>query len=361
MRGVPISKSLGDLGLEPHSRLYNDIKSSISSFTKKTVDVYMASDEELEHAAHKYLNNPNGTPGWVDIPGLRFRWSVDDDRQDIHTAIFRVMQSQQENAIKTLHQKENSCPGCRFHPQRPPSRSVTASPEPPPPAASDTPQVTSDIETLPPERPRASRPTFTGSIITIDDPKDADYSNQGRSRKRKRRSTVSVMQEIEQAGPSRPRGSSSYVQDSVSVGSDTRGIINSPTQDNIQEGPSRPQALTTTDLQDTILIRSSSRASTNTPANQQIQPSQKPESSTARAYRATNPVTMNLRGKRWIFASVEEQARILANVVAQQLEVMESLLAEMGGDKTQLRRRALQCERRIEDYLVERRVELSPR
>ena len=67
---------------------------------------------------------------------------------------------------------------------------------------------------------------------------------------------------------------------------------------------------------------------------------------------------MYLRGKKWVFSSAQEQARILVDVVTRQLEMIEELLEGIDEDKGQARKRALQFERHIEDCLLEHDVEL---
>ena len=156
-----ISNLLENLGFEVPSRHYDAAKNHISSFLKKTVNIHMASDEELREAAHEYLHDAENVPGWLDKPDHMYRWSVQAHQQQIETTIFRVMQLQQGNFIHTVHRKHNPCPGCRSDPTlHGPSR--TASLQPDSPVQPDIPQVTSDIGFLPPQHPRRSRPSFHG-------------------------------------------------------------------------------------------------------------------------------------------------------------------------------------------------------
>ena len=164
------------------------------------------------------------------------------------------------------------------------------------------------------------------------------------------------MQDIEQAGPSRPQALSPHFPDTISIGSDQRVATNSPVQTSRQARPSHPLGPTTRDLQDALSVRSGSRASTNNLTTFQVQPNELSHSSTTRAYSSSAQTVIDLRGRKWTFDSIEQQATVLTELVSYQLDVMESLLVEMDGDKAQLGRRALQCERRLEDFLMEHRV-----
>ena len=63
---------------------------------------------------------------------------------------------------------------------------------------------------------------------------------------------------------------------------------------------------------------------------------------------------MTLRGKTWLFPSVDEKVRILELVVMMQLEREEAFLAEIHQEN-----RVHDCERRVEDFLMENGVELG--
>lgn len=174
---------------------------------------------------------------------------------------------------------------------------------------------------------------------------------------RRRRPKVSTLHNDERASPSSTGPSTPGLHDANRVDSDPDPpTADSPARDNSDVAPSRSEVPAAKDFLHTASIESVSRASMQDPETRKIETTVKSSPSTGQRGQLADPLVLELRGKRWKFESVEEKARILAEVVAHQLDVMHSLFAAMSGDKAVLRRQALQCERHLDDYLSNNNV-----
>lgn len=149
-RSPSIIGLLGRLGLEPSSAHYNYVSRDIGSFLKASINVNMASDDDLANIAKNYLR--------LAAQGARARYRtiyppLEKHRRQLQDIIYGVMVRKQVISLKSLHHGSADRPECRVHPllsykKDLVSLTTTLTKQADSPQESALPQIRSDVEGL---------------------------------------------------------------------------------------------------------------------------------------------------------------------------------------------------------------------
>ncbi|ETI21046.1 hypothetical protein G647_07389 [Cladophialophora carrionii CBS 160.54] len=366
---------LTSLGFHYPSTLYKTVKRDISAFLRASVDLPCASDELLRHTADRYLTHTQShqtSASWNSTITKLLHWATEEKRTEKQDLICDVMKLMQRNALETMHKKE--CTGCRFHPQPNTSASSTttgaattsvrqsplsnmSAPLPWPQSVVERDSIASGLplpeerlssheSTRSPHSPSRRSDSISSVLPWTDDPYDPDYTDARPPRKRKRvPATSHVRSSLPQPPAGKREAAAPDVQGTILVAPSPRatatpGLDQQPRRPSEVEDP-QPQASKAEDTQQeqqTSVQANDPEEPQQTPVQAKVrQASISPDvlasaSAPASTSASSSPSSLELRGRRWVFETAAEKIKGLEAARARQHALLESFVQERGDD-----------------------------